>query len=111
MYERIASLSYRQTLGANKLAWYDGAFNASSSPPQPHLWVKGCGSSGDTGKAVANCQRRPSVRPVAIAARQARLMTTYLPFHFSYGPIRRWVEVLHCYDFCNRVVYLLFAHC
>lgn len=50
-YERLASLSFRQTLAANKLAWYDGAFNVSYSPSTAHLWVKGCGSSGDTGDA------------------------------------------------------------
>lgn len=47
-YERLASLSYRQALGANKLTWYDGSFN-SQTPPGLQMWVKGCASSGDTG--------------------------------------------------------------
>jgi hypothetical protein len=58
-YERLASLSWRQTLGANKLAWYAGDFGPNASPPAPHMWVKGCGSSGDTGTLDDNLPAVP----------------------------------------------------
>ena len=57
-YERLASLSYRQTLGANKLAWYGGDFPLAPVP-ELHVWVKGSGSSGDTGTLDDNLPAVP----------------------------------------------------
>ena len=57
-YERLASLAFRQTLGANKLGHYDGDFGPAS-PPELHVWVKGMGSSGDTGTLDDNLPAVP----------------------------------------------------
>jgi len=51
-YARIGALSYRQVLGDNSLLWFPGAAGARGeppSPPAPFMFVKGLGSSGDTG--------------------------------------------------------------
>lgn len=48
-FERLASLSYRQSFADNMLTWYNGSFTGQTTPPGPHLWVKGQASSGDTG--------------------------------------------------------------
>eukprot|EP01079_Euglenida_sp_SAG-EU17-18_P006828 gene6828-1221_t len=47
-FTRVASLSYRQVLGDNSLVWYDGSFRGAT-PPSALMFVKGLGSSGDTG--------------------------------------------------------------
>eukprot|EP00118_Oscarella_pearsei_P025892 m.308983 g.308983 ORF g.308983 m.308983 type:complete len:735 (+) comp45228_c0_seq1:771-2975(+) len=57
-YATMASLAYRQTLGANKLVWYDDALKTKKSP-QPFLFVKGCFSSGDTGTIDDNFPAAP----------------------------------------------------
>lgn len=57
-YERLGSLAFREALGANKLTWYAGEFGPSS-PPELHVWVKGCGSSGDTGTLDDNLPAVP----------------------------------------------------
>ena len=57
-YERLCSLSFRQILGANKLAHYGGEFGPASLP-EMHVWVKGMGSSGDTGTLDDNLPAVP----------------------------------------------------
>lgn len=47
-FERMCSLSFRQTFADNKLVFYNGSFGGPTQPGL-HMWVKGQASSGDTG--------------------------------------------------------------
>jgi hypothetical protein len=46
-YAMVGALSYRQVLGDNSVMWYPGS--ATGGAPTPFMFVKGLGSSGDTG--------------------------------------------------------------
>ena len=57
----VASLSYRQTLADNSLLWYDGHMQGlpTKTPAAAFLFVKGLGTSGDTGTIDDNLPAIP----------------------------------------------------
>ena len=60
-YTVVASLSYRQTLADQSLLWYDGTMQGqrTKTPPGAMLFVKGLGTSGDTGTLDDNLDAIP----------------------------------------------------
>ncbi|XP_065842884.1 uncharacterized protein [Oscarella lobularis] len=57
-YAVLASLAYRQTLGASLSVWYDGKFGSKTSA-QSFLFSKGCSNKGHTASVVDNFPAMP----------------------------------------------------